>query len=119
MPSKDKAVLARNRKTYYTKYPEAKLLDSARRRAQTSNISFSLKREDISIPTHCPVFGFKLEFNTGKQQFNNASIDRIDNDVGYHKDNIVVVSVKANFMKRNGTLQDLKQLYQYYKEIMK
>jgi len=44
----------------------------------------------------------------GKQRANDnsATIDRIDNGLGYVKDNVLIVSWRANRLKSDGTAED-------------
>ena len=70
----------------------------------------------------CPVFGNKFKFCTGndwKRKQYAMSVDRIDNNKGYHKDNIVIVSVKANTMKSSATLKELYRVADFYYELEK
>ena len=70
----------------------------------------------------CPVFGTKFSFGEGhkwKSKQNSMSVDRIDNNKGYHKDNIVIVSFKANAMKSSATLKELYQVADFYYELEK
>ena len=70
----------------------------------------------------CPVFGTKFSFGEGhkwKSKQNSMSVDRIDNNKGYHKDNIVIVSFKANTMKSSATLKELYQVADFYYELEK
>ena len=70
----------------------------------------------------CPVFGTKFTFGKGndwKFKQNSMSVDRIDNNKGYHKDNIVIVSFKANTMKSSATLKELYQVADFYYELEK
>jgi hypothetical protein len=41
------------------------------------------------------------------------SVDRIDNNSGYTKDNIKVISFRANRLKSNGTLEEFEQIVKY------
>ena len=70
----------------------------------------------------CPIFRNKFAFCTGndwKRKQYAMSVDRIDNSKGYHKDNIVIVSVKANTMKSSATLKELYQVADFYYELEK
>jgi len=70
----------------------------------------------------CPVFGIKFVFGKGNNwsdKQNSMSIDRIDNNKGYHKDNVVVVSFKANTMKSTATLKELYQVADFYHKLEK
>ena len=65
----------------------------------------------------CPVFGIKFSFGKGndwKFKQYSMSVDRIDNNKGYHKDNVVIVSSKANTMKSSDTLKELYQVADFY-----
>jgi hypothetical protein len=46
---------------------------------------------------------------------NSYSIDRVDNTRGYTMDNICIMSLKANKMKSNGTLEELVKLGEWAK----
>ena len=70
----------------------------------------------------CPVFGTKFSFGEGhnwKYKQNSMSVDRIDNNKGYSKDNLVIVSFKANTMKNSATLKELYQVADFYYELEK
>ena len=95
--------------------PEQRLLKEAKYRAKKKGLPFNLELSDIIIPTTCPVYGMPMQYNTG---WNSPSIDRIDNSKGYTKDNIIIVSVKANSHKSTATLDELKQLVSFYDKLM-
>lgn len=90
------------------------LLSNAKQRAKKSSIEFSLMKEDIVIPDTCPVFGFPLKRESKETWMSAPSIDRIDNSKGYVKDNIIIVSRRANILKKDATLDELKKLAEYY-----
>ena len=49
---------------------------------------------------------------------NNApSIDRIDNEKGYIKENIVIVSNRANLLKKDATTEELVMLANFYSNL--
>lgn len=45
---------------------------------------------------------------------NSPSLDRIKNDAGYIKGNVVVVSHRANRMKGDSTPEELRRLSDFY-----
>jgi len=100
----------------------SKMLNSARQRAKMKGLEFDITIDDVVIPEYCPVLGIKLEatVGTGRRNLNelenSPSIDRIDNSRGYTKDNIMVISLRANNLKKDATLQEVKALVRYMEE---
>jgi hypothetical protein len=76
------------------------LLDGAIRRSRKFNLPCDLVKEDIVVPSHCPILGIPLYKNKGKSQCNNSpTLDKINPNLGYTKDNIAVISFLANRQK--------------------
>lgn len=85
--------------------------------AKQRNIPFTLtltELNNLTFPISCPVLGIPLKFNRGSLQDNSYSIDRIDSSKGYEIDNIQVISWRANRLKNNATITELKQIGSYY-----
>ena len=98
---------------------EYNMWQNASNRAKRFNVPFDIEPADIIIPDFCPVLGIPLVRSIGKTHtVNSPSLDRIIPERGYVKDNILVVSYRANTMKSDGTLEDLKNLYEFYKEVI-
>lgn len=74
------------------------------------NIPFNLKYTDFELPTHCPFLGIKLTFGSESNgnHFSHASLDRIDNNIGYIKGNVMVISRLANAMKNQADFEQLE-----------
>jgi len=89
------------------------LLRQAKGRAKKSKLLFNLTEEDIFIPDICPVFNIPLVRGNGKTIENSPSLDRIDSNLGYVKGNIMVMSHKANRLKNNATVEDLRLLLEF------
>lgn len=89
---------------YLIKHPERELLRAAKSRAKAGDLEFNLVEEDIVIPPVCPILRVPLERKTPYA----PSVDRIDPTKGYTKDNIQIISKKANTMKSNATREELK-----------
>ena len=66
----------------------------------------------------CPIFKTKFVFK-GNDKSMFLSVDRIDNNSGYHKDNVTIVSLRANAMKSSATLKELYQVADFYYELDK
>lgn len=86
------------------------LLRSARDRAKQEGLPFSITKEDVPIPTHCPVLGVKLEVHTRYA----PSIDKIEPSKGYIPGNVWVISWKANSMKLDASPDELKRFCEYW-----
>lgn len=105
------------RKDNWKYHPARHMLNNSKQRAKLAGLEHTLKMDDIVIPDFCPVLGIKLETGDRKQHFNAPSIDRIDNTKGYIKENIVVVSTRANLLKKDATIDELVMLAKFYNEL--
>lgn len=98
-----------------------KMLRRAKRRAILFNREFALSLEDIEVPEYCPAIGIPLKVVTGRSGGGQGSpsLDRIDNDRGYVKDNVQVISRLANQMKADASPEQLLKfadwIYRVYK----
>ena len=94
------------------------MLRNSQVRAKSKNIDFALKESDIHIPKICPVLGIPL-YRCERENWNNSpSIDRIDNTKGYIKDNVIVVSRRANSLKKDATIEELQKLAKFYAKFL-
>ena len=84
----------------------------AKYRARQKGLDFTIDKEDVVIPDKCPLLGIELVCHRGKgsQQGNSPSLDRIDSSKGYIKGNVWVISNRANTLKNDATIQELKTL---------
>lgn len=91
--------------------PEWKMHQRAKQRAKFSGIEFNIELSDITIPDVCPILGIPLNMNSGKSGAykNSPSLDRRDNDKGYVKGNVWVISQLANAMKGAASNSELKK----------
>lgn len=89
------------------------MLIRARSRARQRGIECTITVEDIRAAWpgdgRCPVFGVELIRNLGEPHASpySPSIDRIDNAKGYVPGNIHVISVRANGVKQDFTIEEL------------
>lgn len=111
-PVDSKAYSKACQETYRLKHPERILYNGAKGRAKKHNHIFKLKIEDIIIPKVCPYFGIPLvvELNRSGPVDNAPTIDRIDATKGYTKDNIEVISWRANIIKSFGTAEEHEKI---------
>lgn len=97
------------RKSYRNTPPHLKLFYQSQSRAKTGDIEFNLSPEDIVIPNECPYLKVPFIVGTKENYQYTHSLDRIDNDKGYIKGNVEVVTKKANSMKNNASDEELIQ----------
>jgi hypothetical protein len=93
--------------------PENYILQGARQRAKKDGLPFDLTRDDIIIPTICPVLGCELKMSSGKPSNCSPSIDRIQPELGYVKGNVRIISWRANDVKGNATIEELQKILAY------
>jgi hypothetical protein len=87
-------------------------------RSKNSNKSSARKTltvEDYKklVVTHCPLLGIELTYIncTGNRTPQNyATLDRIDSTKGYVAGNIQIISFRANTIKGDATLEELKTI---------
>lgn len=104
-----------------TKDPRTALFKGRRWDALKRGIPFEIEVDDLVWPEVCPVFGTPLTYNMGAGRFGGvpsaASLDRIDNTRGYVKGNVVIVSWRANHLKKDATPTELRKLADYYERV--
>lgn len=98
------------------KDPRRSLLFSAQYRAKKMGLPINISLEDIIIPTVCPVLGLVLVRNKKYGLDNSISLDRVDPTKGYVKGNIAVMSHRANRLKDNATIEELRAVIAFMAE---
>lgn len=84
------------------------LYDSAKARAKSRNEEFSINISDIIVPELCPILGIKMYYHRGIKHDDSYSLDRIDSNKGYTKENIWVISLRANRIKNDSNPNELR-----------
>lgn len=89
-----------------SKHPMYATFNAVRKRARDKKLSFDLDFYEITnnLPSTCPILGIPLFWKEKEQSDNSPSFDRIDPNKGYTKDNVQIISWKANHIKNNGTI---------------
>lgn len=97
------------------------MLAQARYRAKKLGVPFNLTADDIVVPKLCPALGIPLRRNIGTSGYhpNSPSVDRTVPELGYTKGNIVVISNRANTLKRDATAHELGLIAEWLKDIIK
>src|SRR5579859_2401093 len=82
---------------------------NAKKRAKEKGLPFNITDVDLTVPQFCPVLGIKIEFGYGAgPQDNSPSVDRIRPELGYVKGNVRVISNRANRLRSDATIAELK-----------
>ena len=85
---------------------------NVKKRAKKSGIDFQLEVDDIpTIPAICPILGIEIKANDISSPLDSSpSLDRIDPKKGYVKDNIRIISNRANRIKSDATIDEIRLL---------
>ena len=98
---------------------------AAKNRARYLKIPFNITKEYIKSITPsdmiCPALGIQMKVGG---DFKNSiirapSLDRLIPELGYVKGNIIVVSNRANTLKRDATPEELMKVARFYEKIFK
>lgn len=112
-----KQKIRKTSRRWFDRSPERCILYSARGRAKREKLPFNLELSDIVIPEFCPVLGIKLEKGDGCVCDTSPSIDQIVPNAGYVRGNIQIISHRANTIKSNASLEELKKLVAYLENL--
>lgn len=94
------------------RYPE-RLLTKVKTSAKQSGRSCTVTIADFAkLPINCPILGIPLDYPSlfGRLVAGTPSVDRIDSARGYEPDNIQIISWRANRLKNDATLEELRAL---------
>lgn len=89
--------------------PRRLVVAGAKHRAEQLGVPFDLDWRQIQIPEFCPVLNIPLRTNglTGIRG-SSPSIDRLIPALGYVHSNIRIISMSANAIKKDKTLDELR-----------
>jgi chemotaxis protein histidine kinase CheA len=123
----NKEKIAAQNKVYYEankeRLKEKYMLRGARKRAKKNSIPFNLTEDYLKsiYPSDmiCPVLGFEMSTGLDENGSNDTSpsLDRIIPEKGYVQGNVVVVSMRANTLKRDATPEELRKVADFYGKV--
>ena len=110
----------------YRLNPIPQLIFAFKKSDKTQKVPFDLTVEDIrdllkNSGNICPVLGVKMtisELGSGDTNY-SPSFDRIYPKKGYVKGNIVIVSNKANRIKTDATVDEIRKVADFYEKLLK
>lgn len=94
-----------------------KRLGEIKQRAKCNGLDFDLTLKDLEYCEYCPIFGIKLDISPEASNDNKPSVDRIDNSKGYVRGNVHIVSGRANRIKSDASLEELRLLTSYLEQL--
>lgn len=97
--------------------PTRVLYRNAKDRAKNLSLPFNIEIEDIVIPERCPILDIPLIKSYGKLTGNSPSLDRVIPSLGYVKGNVRVISFRANRLKSDVTIAELKKILAYMENV--
>ena len=97
-PDRREQYLQEKRDEFVRNYKK-QILHRTKIRALSKNLEFNLVESDMIIPEICPILEVPLEIGTKGDYEYSPSIDRIDNNKGYTKDNIQIITWDENNKK--------------------
>jgi len=82
---------------------ENRLFRAAKRRAMSKDLDFTISKDDIIVPTLCPLTEIPLRSHDGVDdgegpRFDSPTLDRVYPHLGYIPGNVRVISLTANAM---------------------
>ncbi len=98
-----------HRRKIYLENPARFMYRRTLSRAKKLGLACDLVEEDIIIPDFCPITLERMVSCTPYA----PSIDRVDSAGGYTKDNIQVISKKANAAKSDLTIEEVERMLNY------
>ena len=95
-------------------------LANAKQRAKRAGLPCSITMLDVmgAVAHTCPLLGLPLVYTADKVHANSPTLDRKVCERGYIKDNIAVISHRANRIKSDSTIEELQTLLSNLVEYM-
>lgn len=83
-----------------------------------AGIEFTINFGEIEWPEYCPVLGIKLDYfvKGGVPSDYSPSFDRLDSSKGYVSGNVTIMSNRANRIKSNSSVDEIKMLLEWYEK---
>lgn len=109
---KNRERVAKLAKNNHIKDYRKNLVRAAKHRAKNKNVPFDITWEDLELINVCPVLGIPIFTKTLNNQ-NAPSIDRFIPKLGYVKENVFIISKRANTLKGDATINEVKLILKY------
>lgn len=97
------------------KYACARVKQSAKNKGLEFNLDAEYLESIYPKDGRCPVLGIEMEVGCGHRTFCSPSLDRLNNDEGYVRGNVVWMSWIANKIKGDHSVERLEAVVKYLK----
>jgi hypothetical protein len=71
------------------------------------------------MPKSRPIFGIEFVYGSMKNRTLARSLDRIDSALGYTPGNVAIISTRANHIKRDASVAELRKIIAYIQKYTK
>lgn len=88
------------------------MVRNAKWESKKKNIPFDITPKDLEVPLICPVLGIPIKVSEGLYNDNSPSLDKIKPSLGYVKNNVRVISFRANRLKCDMTKEEAKKIFE-------
>lgn len=83
-----------------------------------TGVEFNINFGDIVWNSHCPMLGIELDYFAMGGKDNMPSFDRIDSLKGYVTGNVQIISLRANRIKNDATVDELCKIADYMRNLI-
>ena len=93
--------------------PLGRMFHASQARSKKEGWEYNLTIEyliELGIPETCPCLGIPLNKEIKERSENSPALDRIDNNKGYIKGNVWIISDRANRLKNDGNADELMKI---------
>ena len=91
--------------------------ENAKKRAKKFGLDFNIEVQDCEAPEYCPVLGIRLVSTNSGPSDNSPTLDRINPAKGYVKGNVVVISNRANRIKNDATVEEMRRVADWFEKV--
>lgn len=110
-----KEVIAGQQRDWRSRNRLRNRLTALRNKCNTLGLPFDLEECDLIDPEVCPILGIPLD---SRDRDHTPSVDQIIPRKGYTKKNTHIISMRANRIKSDATVEELDKISKYLKNLL-
>ncbi|MCR4308178.1 MAG: hypothetical protein NUV80_06490 [Candidatus Berkelbacteria bacterium] len=89
-----------------------------RKNAKRDGIEWLIEFGELDWPSRCPILNLELDYFAEYRKEESVSFDRIDSSKGYIKDNVQIISWRANRIKNDGTASEHRKIADFLDKLV-